>query len=106
MPGDRRTGCCDDAVPTDLDREGVGRAWILPAAHDGGARVIDRSLSCFEAGTRVKTSLDRRALAEYLERQLATWFPDGNPVALENVVPRALDRLALCFAPVKLGMYR
>ena len=54
----------------------------------------------------MKTSLDRRALAEYLERQLATWFPDGNPVALENVVPRALDRLALCFAPVKLGMYR
>jgi serine O-acetyltransferase len=45
-------------------------------------------------------------LAEYLSRQLCAFFPDGNDVDLKGIVRDATDRLEICFAPVRLPMYR
>lgn len=54
----------------------------------------------------MKASLAPGALADYLGRQLAMFFPDGTSHDLPRVVAAAFERVAVCFEPVKLGMYR
>ena len=54
----------------------------------------------------MRTSLTSDELKGYLGHQLNHFFPDGRVWPLERVVERALERLAICFAPVRLRMYR
>jgi serine O-acetyltransferase len=52
------------------------------------------------------TSLTASALADYLGRQLGHSFPDDGDLDLHLVVPRALERVEVCFGKIKLPMYR
>jgi serine O-acetyltransferase len=54
----------------------------------------------------MQTSLTVAGLTAYLGRQLEATFPDGTAHELEPVVASAIERLAICFEPVQLPMYR
>jgi serine O-acetyltransferase len=54
----------------------------------------------------MRTSLGAAAMTDYLGRQLQCFFPDGAEHDLGPVVSAALDRVEVCFAPVRLPMYR
>lgn len=53
-------------------------------------------------------SLSAPKLAGYLNRQLRSWFPDDNELTaphLELLVSEALERVRICFAPLKTAYY-
>lgn len=52
------------------------------------------------------TSLTTAAVTDYLARQLQHFFPDGGDPDLRPVASPALERVEVCFAPIKLPMYR
>jgi len=54
----------------------------------------------------MRTSLSSSDLERYLRLQLDHFFPDGRSTArLEQVVPRALERVEHCFARIRLPAY-
>jgi serine O-acetyltransferase len=54
----------------------------------------------------MRTSLTSQEIRSYLRAQLNAFFPDGRSLAhLEQVVPKALERVEHCFSRIRLSSY-
>src|SRR5262249_55184473 len=53
----------------------------------------------------LRLTLPPEDLSRYLERQLSSFFPDGQPLSVDRVVARALEVIEFRFARIRLGPY-